>query len=125
MSNTININKDLLATFIFNYIFNNTLEEADKNKHISISNGFVYYKNVSNDLNTIQIIYEVTYHNTTETNEQLENYNYFTDKVDVVLGCKEEYTREECKELAETMYLKDENIIATILKLINPNTTLK
>lgn len=125
MSNIISVNKDLLKTFIFDFIFNHTLENGDSNKHISIYEGFIYYENNSKGLNEIRVIYKVTYHNTSESKEQLENYNYFTDRVDVCLGYKEDYTREECKQIAETMYLKDENAVATILKLLNPNTTLK
>ena len=122
MSNIIAVDKELLKTFIFDYIFNHTLEESNGNIKISIYNGFIYYENTSKNLNSIKIIYHVSYHNTIETTDKLENYNYFTDRVEVVLGDKEEYTREECKNIAEKMYLKDDNTISSIIRLLNPNT---
>lgn len=122
MSNIIAVDKELLKTFIFDYIFNHTLEESNGNVKISIYNGFIYYENISSNLNSIKIIYHVSYHNTIETTDKLKNYNYFTDRVEVVLGDKEEYTREECKNIAEKMYLKDDNAVASIIRLLNPNT---
>lgn len=124
MTNTITVSKELLKPFIFDFIFNHTLgSENDNIHHVSIHNGFIYYKDVSENLNAIQIIYHVIYHNTSETKDEIMNYNYFEDRVEIVLGDKEEYTREECKKIADIMYLKDENAVASILRLLNPNTT--
>lgn len=113
----ISVEKSYIEHLVFSYISTNL--NVCSNKEISIYEGFVEIKQIDEKNNKVYISYKTKsiYHE--EGYPYIsENYNLFYDEVSVYLGDKGTYTRKELKKLAEEMYLKNENNVAFIIKLL-------
>lgn len=104
-NNMFPIQKEKLEILILNYLFSHL-----KKDHYG-SRGFANLEKLPDGYIDIKLDYLIT-----KEDESL------TKKISILLESKGTYTREKCIKLANEMYLRDENAIAFILKILNPNT---
>lgn len=107
--NDVYIKSEKLEILILNYMFSNMKRDY------YASNGFALLEGSNNNKNlSIKLDYKV-----------IKEDGTFNKKLKKSLVPKDVYSREECKALADELYLKDENTIAFILKILNPDVRFK